>query len=70
YAGDWVASAVGYINNPNATSACQYCSFKVGDEFYQSLSWSFAHRWRNIGILLGFVVFNVAFTVLMIRIYK
>ncbi|KAJ2232407.1 ATP-binding cassette transporter snq2 [Coemansia sp. RSA 1722] len=70
YAGDWVASAVGYLNNPDATSSCEYCSFKVGDEFYESLSWSFAHRWRNMGILLGFVVFNVVFTVLMIRIYK
>ncbi|KAJ2720377.1 ATP-binding cassette transporter snq2 [Coemansia sp. Benny D115] len=70
YAGDWINSAIGYINNPNATSACEYCSFKVGDEFYKSLNWSFAHRWRNIGILFGFIVFNVAFTVLMIRIYK
>ncbi|KAI7822125.1 ABC-2 type transporter-domain-containing protein [Kickxella alabastrina] len=70
YAGDWIKTASGYINNPESTSSCQYCSFKVGDEFYESLSWSFTHRWRNIGILLGFIVFNVAFTVLMIRIYK
>ncbi|KAJ2157085.1 ATP-binding cassette transporter snq2, partial [Coemansia sp. RSA 552] len=70
YAGGWVEQAVGYINNPNATENCQYCPFKVGDEFYQSLDWSFAHRWRNFGILMGFVVFNIAFTVLMIRVYK
>ncbi|KAJ2373879.1 ATP-binding cassette transporter snq2, partial [Coemansia sp. RSA 2603] len=70
YAGDWVSKAIGYLNNPDATDNCQYCSYKVGDEFYTSLSWSFNHRWRNIGILLGFIAFNVVFTVVMIRIYK
>ncbi|KAJ2077206.1 ATP-binding cassette transporter snq2, partial [Coemansia sp. RSA 988] len=70
YAGEWVEHAAGYINNLNDTSGCQYCSFKVGDEFFTSLNWSFAHRWRNFGIVMGFIVFNIAFTVLMIRIVK
>lgn len=70
YANGWVSKAIGYINNPDAKEGCQYCAFKVGDEFYTSLSWSFDHRWRNLGILLGFLAFNVVFTVFMIRIYK
>ncbi|KAI9502704.1 ABC-2 type transporter-domain-containing protein [Coemansia spiralis] len=70
YAGKWVESAIGYINNPDDTSRCQYCSYKVGDEFYKSLNWSFAHRWRNVGILFGFIMFNIVFTAFMIRTYK
>ncbi|KAJ2903113.1 ATP-binding cassette transporter snq2, partial [Coemansia aciculifera] len=70
YAGEWIARAPGYINNLDATSACEYCSYKVGDEFYTALSWSFDHRWRNMGILIGFVAFNVVFTVLMIKVFK
>ncbi|KAI8318552.1 hypothetical protein GQ54DRAFT_321724 [Martensiomyces pterosporus] len=70
YAGSWATKSIGYINNLNATSSCEYCSFKVGDEFYTALNWDFSHRWRNLGILIGFIAFNVAFTVLMIKIFK
>ncbi|KAJ2778276.1 ATP-binding cassette transporter snq2 [Coemansia javaensis] len=70
YAGRWVKAATGYLANPNATAACQYCPYSVGDEYFASLDWSFAHRWRNLGILLAFTAFNVAFTALMVRVYK
>ncbi|KAJ2492593.1 ATP-binding cassette transporter snq2 [Coemansia sp. RSA 2050] len=70
YAGSWASRAAGYINNPESTTACEYCSYKVGDEFYLALSWTFDNRWRNIGILIGFVAFNVIFTVFMIKIFK
>ncbi|KAJ1797698.1 ATP-binding cassette transporter snq2 [Coemansia sp. RSA 2399] len=70
YAGDWVSSAAGYINNLDATSACEYCAYKVGDEYFTTLNWSFTHRWRNVGVMFGFIVFNIAFTALMIKIYK
>ncbi|KAJ2517731.1 ATP-binding cassette transporter snq2 [Coemansia sp. RSA 1939] len=70
YAGDWASGAIGYINNPDDSSSCQYCPYKVGDEYFTSLNWSFTHRWRNVGIMFGFIVFNIAFTSLMIKIYK
>ncbi|KAJ2809410.1 ATP-binding cassette transporter snq2 [Coemansia guatemalensis] len=70
YAGDWIREAAGYMVNPSATALCQYCPYSIGDEYYGSLNWSFAHRYRNLGIMVGFVVFNVAFTALMIRCYK
>ncbi|KAJ1942183.1 ATP-binding cassette transporter snq2, partial [Linderina macrospora] len=71
YAGAWVsATGVGYLNNPNATDSCQYCPYRVGDDYYAPLEWSFSHRWRNIGIMLGFIAFNIVFTTLMIKVYK
>ncbi|KAJ2776197.1 ATP-binding cassette transporter snq2 [Coemansia javaensis] len=70
YAGDWVKAATGYLANPDATAACQYCPYSVGDEYFASLGWSFNHRWRNFGILIGFTAFNIAFTMLMVRVYK
>ncbi|TVY17321.1 ABC transporter G family member 11 [Lachnellula arida] len=48
----------GYIVN-NATSACQYCAYKVGDQFYTSLELDFDHRWRDLGIFLAFVGSNL-----------
>ncbi|KAJ1721035.1 ATP-binding cassette transporter snq2, partial [Coemansia biformis] len=70
YAGEWVKHASGYLNNPDASAGCQFCPFSVGDEFYHSLDWNFSHRWRNFGILMGFLAFNIAFTTLMIKVYK
>ncbi len=48
----------GYIVN-NETSNCQYCAFKVGDQFYQPLDIDFANRWRDLGIFLAFFGSNI-----------
>lgn len=52
--------AGGYITNPAATAGCLYCPFRTTDQFmFTSFHVEYAHRWRNLGILLGVVVFNV-----------
>ncbi|KAB5566368.1 ABC-2 type transporter-domain-containing protein [Coniochaeta sp. 2T2.1] len=48
----------GYIVD-NATSACEYCAYKVGDQFYEPLGFSFDHRWRDLGIFIAFVGSNL-----------
>ena len=48
----------GYIVS-NATSACEYCAYKVGDQFYSGLGFSFDNRWRDLGILAAFVGSNL-----------
>ncbi|KAI9477693.1 P-loop containing nucleoside triphosphate hydrolase protein [Coemansia mojavensis] len=70
YAGQWVEQAIGYLHNPNATTACKYCQFTVGDQYFASLNWSFDHRWRNFGILFAFIAANIAITAVTIRLYK
>ncbi|KAJ1940664.1 ATP-binding cassette transporter snq2, partial [Linderina pennispora] len=70
YADGFVQNYIGYLNNPNATSNCQYCPYKVGDDYYSALSWNFDHRWRNFGLLFAYLAFNIAFTTFMIKIYK
>ncbi|ORX81260.1 hypothetical protein K493DRAFT_320718 [Basidiobolus meristosporus CBS 931.73] len=62
YAGNFLDRSPGYLNNPNDTMNCQYCSYSLGDTFYEPLKWSFDHRWRNFGIMVGFWVFNLLFT--------
>src|SRR5258708_210924 len=59
YAQTFINQAGGYINNLNSTSACEYCPYSVGDQYYTPLNISFDHRWRDLGIFLGFVGFNV-----------
>ena len=48
----------GYIVN-NATNACEYCAYKIGDEFYQPLGYDFSNRWRDFGIFAAFIASNL-----------
>ncbi|KAF1994828.1 hypothetical protein P154DRAFT_526746 [Amniculicola lignicola CBS 123094] len=54
------SGAPGYILD-NATSLCQYCAYKVGDEFYEPLGYSFDNRWRDLGIFAAFIASNLIF---------
>ena len=49
----------GYLVN-NATQDCQYCAYKVGDEFYGPLGLSFDNRWRDLGIYICFIGSSLA----------
>ena len=37
FAGEWLKTATGYIVNLDATTNCQYCTFKVGDEYLKTV---------------------------------
>ncbi|EHL03106.1 putative ABC transporter G family member 11 [Glarea lozoyensis 74030] len=50
----------GYLVD-NATSSCQYCAYKIGDEFYNALELSFDNRWRDLGIFAAFIASNLIF---------
>ncbi|KAJ8097450.1 ABC-2 type transporter-domain-containing protein [Lipomyces tetrasporus] len=62
FAGYWVENhSVGMLLNPDATSNCQFCQYTVGDDYLNQIGFSYGTRWRDIGVFLGFVVFNVVF---------
>ncbi|OAP64690.1 hypothetical protein AYL99_00662 [Fonsecaea erecta] len=48
----------GYLTN-NVTDACQYCAYKVGDQFYRPLQLDFNDRWRDLGIFAAFIASNL-----------
>jgi len=56
----------GYIVN-NATSNCQYCAYKAGDQFYKALGYSFSHRWRDLGIFACYIASSIILMVLAAR---
>ncbi|KAF9003771.1 hypothetical protein BDZ89DRAFT_1080859 [Hymenopellis radicata] len=67
WAGDFMGYYGGYLENPNATDACHYCQYQVGDEFYTPLNIEYGDRWRNVFILFSFFVFNVGATIIASR---
>ena len=48
----------GYLLN-NATQNCEYCAYKVGDQFYTAYEMSFENRWRDLGIFIAFIGSNL-----------
>ncbi|KAF2871241.1 ABC-2 type transporter-domain-containing protein [Massariosphaeria phaeospora] len=58
--------APGYLLN-NATDLCQYCAYKVGDEFYTPLGYTFDNRWRDLGIFTAFIGSNLIILFLAAR---
>ncbi|KAK9767895.1 ATP-binding cassette transporter snq2 [Basidiobolus ranarum] len=70
YAADFLTSAAGYLNNPNAATSCEYCPMSVGDNFYDPLGWNYSHRWRNFGFMCMFWVFNIVVTGIIIAKFR
>jgi ABC-type multidrug transport system permease subunit len=54
----FAAEGPGYLLN-NVTEACQYCAYRVGDEFYKPLGYEFSNRWRDLGIFAAFIGSNL-----------
>ena len=56
----YISRAGGYLTNPDSTDACRFCSFRNTDEFLDlSYNIKYSHRWRDAGIFVAFIVFNV-----------
>ncbi|KAL1957037.1 hypothetical protein VTO42DRAFT_6414 [Malbranchea cinnamomea] len=48
----------GYLVS-NATDVCQYCAYKVGDEFYHTFQMKYENRWRDLGIFVCYIASNL-----------
>lgn len=59
---------MGYLANDNTTD-CEYCAFRVGDEFYGTLGLNFNHRWRDLGIFAAFIASNVIILLVAVSIF-
>ncbi|KAK9478807.1 ABC-2 type transporter-domain-containing protein [Lipomyces japonicus] len=59
YAGEWVVSdTVGQLLNPFDSSSCKFCEYTVGDDYLESIGFSYNKRWRDIGVFIMFVFVN------------
>lgn len=49
----------GYVEQPNATSDCRFCSLEDTNVFLKGVSSDYSEAWRNFGILWVYCIFNV-----------
>jgi ABC-type multidrug transport system permease subunit/ABC-type multidrug transport system ATPase subunit len=59
YMQPWMDTLGGYVDNPNATQDCKFCSIRDTNVFLASISSDYSQAWRNFGILWAYVIFNI-----------
>ncbi|KAG0701458.1 ABC-2 type transporter-domain-containing protein [Suillus ampliporus] len=60
YMGPFMEFAGGYLTNPNTTEGCQYCPYTTANQYmYSRFNIQYSDHWRNLGIVFGFVAFNI-----------
>ncbi|KEY68896.1 hypothetical protein S7711_03828 [Stachybotrys chartarum IBT 7711] len=59
YLNDYISVAGGYLLSEDSTSECQFCPLSSTDEYLSSLGLSYDNRWRDYGIGMAFIVFNI-----------
>jgi hypothetical protein len=59
YIAAWQSVAGGKMENPEATSDCNFCAIEDTNVFLRSLSSDYSTAWRNFGILWVYVIFNI-----------
>jgi ABC-type multidrug transport system permease subunit len=59
YSQEFLTYAPGYLANPNDSQLCGYCPYTVGNDYFDTLGWSASHKWRNLGIIAAFWIFNI-----------
>ncbi|KIK95039.1 hypothetical protein PAXRUDRAFT_11683 [Paxillus rubicundulus Ve08.2h10] len=60
YMEPYMTYAGGYLTNPDAILACRFCPFASTDQVMMlNFNIEYGHHWRNLGIMLGGVVFNI-----------
>ncbi|KAF8850810.1 hypothetical protein BDZ45DRAFT_708183 [Acephala macrosclerotiorum] len=58
YMAPYMQLAGGTVINPDAVADCLYCSIGQTDVFLASIGSKFSQRWRNLGIMWAYVLFN------------
>ncbi|KAF9531189.1 ABC-2 type transporter-domain-containing protein [Crepidotus variabilis] len=61
YMGPYISSFGGYLTNPDATSACQFCSARTTDQWLgPTFNMFYSHHWRDFGLFWAYILFNFA----------
>lgn len=59
YLSSFADQAGGYLANANATGQCDYCPISSTNSFLANVSISYSNRWRDFGIGMVYIVFNI-----------
>ncbi|KAJ5553683.1 ABC transporter [Penicillium frequentans] len=63
YMSDYMSSYGGYLQNPNATTDCSFCSMDSTDTYLASVGSYYSDAWRNFGFMWIYIIFNICMAV-------
>lgn len=58
YLQTYTSTHTGYIRNPNAMFACEYCPYSYQSQVVEKFNVKWIYRWRNFGLLWAYILFN------------
>lgn len=70
YLAKFLAVAPGTLNNPEATSKCEYCPLSSADQYLAVRRVYWDQRWRNYGIFICYMAFNIFAMVSLYYIFR
>lgn len=60
YLGPYVQTFGGRILEPDLTGSCNFCPVAETNDVLAELGFSYRQRWRDVGLMFVYVIFNVA----------
>ncbi|ORY27081.1 ABC transporter [Naematelia encephala] len=68
YMSTFLQESTGYINNPDATSGCEYCIYSQGNQYLKSLNLgNKVDGWRDIALTFLYVISSYALVFLLLK---
>ncbi|GEQ67738.1 hypothetical protein JCM33374_g1403 [Metschnikowia sp. JCM 33374] len=64
YMDEYIAANGGYLVSESVAGACKFCTMSSTNKFLETVSANFDTRWRDIGIFIVYIAFNMLATVL------
>ncbi|GAA5983374.1 hypothetical protein JCM10908_000258 [Rhodotorula pacifica] len=59
YLQEYTSNYGGYAQVLN-NGQCGICTYSNGDQYLTTLNMSFSHRWRDLGFMFAYIIFNIA----------
>ncbi|KAJ5901777.1 ABC multidrug transporter C [Penicillium taxi] len=59
YMETYISAASGYLENPDATTDCSFCSMSSTDTYLATVGSYFSDAWRNFGFMWIYIAFNI-----------
>lgn len=61
YLQSYIDANGGYLVDNGSSTQCGVCPYRTTDQFlFKSFNIQYSHRWRNVGIFIGFIAINVS----------
>ncbi|OBT88242.1 hypothetical protein VE02_02778 [Pseudogymnoascus sp. 03VT05] len=60
YMKGYIKEMGGYLTDPSATDTCSFCAIEETNTYLAASHVYYSQRWRNFGIFLSYIVFNIA----------